>query len=125
MFSFDDQALYSATQPGRVAIEQEGGGRPETKRAPLAAGRAPAGSSDAGMRTVVLLGDAQRGVAAGEQPLRTERYHTGIVIGHTFKGAWRYLEHDWVSRSGGIVYEIAGSADTPESCGDEEVEVFS
>ena len=27
-------------------------------------------------------------------------YHTGIVIGHTIKGAWRYLEHDWVSRAG-------------------------
>ena len=51
-------------------------------------------------------------------------YHTGIVIGHTIKGAWRYLEHDWVSRAGGTVYETAGSAHTPESCGDEETEIF-
>ena len=35
-------------------------------------------------------------------------YHTGIVIAHTIKGAWRYLEHDWVSRAGGTVYETAG-----------------
>ena len=46
------------------------------------------------------------------------------MIGHTIKGAWRYLEHDWVSRAGGTVYETAGSARTPESCGDEETEVF-
>ena len=51
-------------------------------------------------------------------------YHTGIVIAHTIKGAWRYLEHDWVSRAGGTVYETAGSAHTPESCGEEEAEVF-
>ena len=51
-------------------------------------------------------------------------YHTGIVIAHTIKGAWRYLEHDWVSRAGGTVYETAGSSHTPESCGDEEAEVF-
>lgn len=51
-------------------------------------------------------------------------YHTGIVIAHTIKGAWRYVEHDWVSRAGGTVYETAGSAHTPESCGEEEAEVF-
>ena len=51
-------------------------------------------------------------------------YHTGIVIGHTIKGAWRYIEHDWVSSAGGTVYETAGSAHTPESCGEEEAEVF-
>ncbi len=51
-------------------------------------------------------------------------YHTGIVIGHTLTGAWRYLEHDWVSRAGGTVYETAGSSHTPESCGEEEAEVF-
>ena len=46
------------------------------------------------------------------------------MIAHTIKGAWRYLEHDWVSRAGGTVYETAGSAHTPESCGDEEAEIF-
>jgi 2,4'-dihydroxyacetophenone dioxygenase len=51
-------------------------------------------------------------------------YHTGIVIGHTMKGAWRYLEHDWVSKAGDTVYETAGSSHTPESVGDEDAEVF-
>lgn len=51
-------------------------------------------------------------------------YHTGIVIGHTIRGAWRYLEHDWVSRAGDTVYETAGSAHTPQSVGDEDAEVF-
>ena len=51
-------------------------------------------------------------------------YRTGTVISHTLKGAWRYLEHDWVARAGGTVYEPAGAAHTPESYGDEEAEVF-
>jgi hypothetical protein len=33
-------------------------------------------------------------------------YHTGIVIGHTVRGAWRYKEHDWVSGPGDTVYEM-------------------
>lgn len=49
-------------------------------------------------------------------------YHTGIVIAHTVKGAWRYQEHDWISRAGDTVYETAGSMHTPESL--EESEVF-
>lgn len=52
-------------------------------------------------------------------------YHTGTVIIHTVKGAWRYLEHDWVSKAGDTVYETAGSSHTPESCGDEDAEVFA
>jgi 2,4'-dihydroxyacetophenone dioxygenase len=51
-------------------------------------------------------------------------YHTGAVIGHTLRGAWRYLEHDWVSEAGDTVYETAASSHTPESVGDEEAEVF-
>jgi hypothetical protein len=34
-------------------------------------------------------------------------YHTGIVIGHTVTGAWRYQENKWVSRAGDTVYEVA------------------
>lgn len=49
-------------------------------------------------------------------------YHTGIVIGHTVKGAWRYQENNWVSRAGDTVYEVAGSSHTPESL--DETEVF-
>ena len=51
-------------------------------------------------------------------------YHTGTVIGHTMKGAWRYLEHDWISEAGDTVYETAASSHTPESVGEEDAEVF-
>jgi len=51
-------------------------------------------------------------------------YHTGIVIGHTVRGAWRYLEHDWVSEAGDTVYETAGSAHTPVSVGDDTEAFF-
>lgn len=49
-------------------------------------------------------------------------YHTGMVIAHTVKGAWRYQENNWVSRAGDSVYEVAGSSHTPESV--EETEIF-
>ena len=48
-------------------------------------------------------------------------YHTGIVIAHTVKGAWRYKENSWVSRVGDTVYEVAGSSHTPESVEDSEI----
>jgi quercetin dioxygenase-like cupin family protein len=51
-------------------------------------------------------------------------YHTGIVVGHTVKGAWRYQENNWVSRAGDTVYEVAGSRHTPESVEDTEVFFF-
>jgi quercetin dioxygenase-like cupin family protein len=38
--------------------------------------------------------------------------HYGSVILYTMKGAWRYLEHDWVARAGDFVYETAGSSHT-------------
>ena len=50
--------------------------------------------------------------------------HTGTVIGHTMKGAWRYKEHDWVSEAGDTVYEVAASSHTPVSVGEENAEVF-
>jgi 2,4'-dihydroxyacetophenone dioxygenase len=46
------------------------------------------------------------------------------VVGHTIKGAWRYLEHDWVSEAGDTVYETAASSHTPQSVGEEDAEVF-
>jgi 2,4'-dihydroxyacetophenone dioxygenase len=49
-------------------------------------------------------------------------YHTGIVVGHTVTGAWRYKENNWISRAGDTVYEVAGSSHTPESL--EETVVF-
>ncbi|HYL39459.1 MAG TPA: 2,4'-dihydroxyacetophenone dioxygenase family protein [Bryobacteraceae bacterium] len=38
--------------------------------------------------------------------------HYGSVIGFTLRGAWRYLEHEWVSRTGDIVQETPGSVHT-------------
>jgi 2,4'-dihydroxyacetophenone dioxygenase len=38
--------------------------------------------------------------------------HYGSVIVYTIKGAWRYLEHDWIARAGDFVYETAGSSHT-------------
>ena len=48
-------------------------------------------------------------------------YHTGIVIAHTVKGAWRYKENNWVSRAGDTVYEVAGSSHTPQTVEDSEI----
>ena len=42
-----------------------------------------------------------------------KHYHTGTVIVYTIKGGWKYLEHDWVSKQGGVVFETAGTSHTP------------
>jgi hypothetical protein len=34
------------------------------------------------------------------------------VFAFTLRGAWRYLEHDWIARSGDIVQETPGSVHT-------------
>ena len=49
--------------------------------------------------------------APGGTQLGTHR-HYGSVVVYTMKGAWRYLEHDWVARAGDFVYETAGSSHT-------------
>jgi 2,4'-dihydroxyacetophenone dioxygenase len=49
--------------------------------------------------------------APGGTQLGTHR-HYGSVVVYTLKGAWRYLEHDWVARAGDFVYETAGSSHT-------------
>jgi len=51
-------------------------------------------------------------------------YHTGPVIAHTIRGAWRYREQDWVARAGDTVWDAAGSVHTAESVGDEEAVIF-
>ncbi|HET9821223.1 MAG TPA: 2,4'-dihydroxyacetophenone dioxygenase family protein [Burkholderiaceae bacterium] len=38
--------------------------------------------------------------------------HPSIVVGYVIKGAWRYLEHDWVAREGSFVYEPPGEIHT-------------
>lgn len=48
--------------------------------------------------------------------------HYGSVLALTLRGAWRYLEHDWVARTGDIVHETPGSVHTLVL--QEESEVF-
>jgi len=38
--------------------------------------------------------------------------HPSWVTGYVIKGAWRYLEHDWVARTGAFVYEPPGEIHT-------------
>lgn len=38
--------------------------------------------------------------------------HPQPVHGFVLKGEWRYLEHDWVAREGGYVYESPGETHT-------------
>jgi quercetin dioxygenase-like cupin family protein len=38
--------------------------------------------------------------------------HPSWVTGYVVKGAWRYLEHDWVARAGDFVYEPPGEIHT-------------
>jgi 2,4'-dihydroxyacetophenone dioxygenase len=51
--------------------------------------------------------------------------HYGSVTLYTIKGAWRYLEHDWVAREGDFIFETASSSHTFVTEGDEMVEVFA
>jgi quercetin dioxygenase-like cupin family protein len=50
--------------------------------------------------------------------------HYGSVILYTIKGAWRYVEHDWVARAGDFVYEPAGSSHTFQVEPGETTEAF-
>jgi quercetin dioxygenase-like cupin family protein len=54
--------------------------------------------------------------------------HPSIVVGYVIKGAWRYLEHDWVARQGSFVYEPPGEIHTlvvdEHSGGDTEMITF-
>ena len=38
--------------------------------------------------------------------------HPSWVTGYVIKGAWRYLEHDWIAREGSFVYEPPGEIHT-------------
>jgi hypothetical protein len=39
-------------------------------------------------------------------------YHTQPVHGFTIAGSWRYLEHDWVARTGTYIFEPPGERHT-------------
>jgi 2,4'-dihydroxyacetophenone dioxygenase len=38
--------------------------------------------------------------------------HPSWVTGYVIKGAWRYLEHDWIAQAGAFVYEPPGEIHT-------------
>ena len=38
--------------------------------------------------------------------------HRGRVFGYTLEGSWRYLEYDWVARTGSYVQESPGATHT-------------
>lgn len=38
--------------------------------------------------------------------------HPSWVTGYVIKGAWRYLEHDWIASQGSFVYEPPGEIHT-------------
>ncbi|HYN59132.1 MAG TPA: 2,4'-dihydroxyacetophenone dioxygenase family protein [Rubrivivax sp.] len=38
--------------------------------------------------------------------------HPSWAVGYVIRGAWRYLEHDWVAREGAFVYEPPGEIHT-------------
>ena len=50
--------------------------------------------------------------------------HYGSVTLYTIKGAWRYLEHDWVAREGDFVFETAGSWHSFQTEPGEDLAVF-
>jgi 2,4'-dihydroxyacetophenone dioxygenase len=53
--------------------------------------------------------------------------HPSWVTGYVIKGAWRYLEHDWVAREGSFVYEPPGEIHTlvvDEAVGAQEMITF-
>ena len=53
--------------------------------------------------------------------------HPSLVIGYVIKGAWRYLEHDWVAKEGSFVYEPPGEIHTlvvDEGVGAQEMITF-
>ena len=53
--------------------------------------------------------------------------HPSWVTGLVLKGAWRYLEHEWVAREGSFVYEPPGEIHTlvvDEAAGGSEMITF-
>ena len=50
--------------------------------------------------------------------------HYGPLVVYTVQGSWRYLEHDWVSKPGDFVYEVANSKHTFQAEPGEDVILF-
>jgi quercetin dioxygenase-like cupin family protein len=54
----------------------------------------------------------------------SKHIHPSWVTGYVIKGAWRYLEHDWVATAGSFVYEPPGEIHTlvvDEAVGESEM----
>jgi len=47
--------------------------------------------------------------------------HYGSVFAYTLRGAWRYLEHGWVARTGDVVQETPGSVHTLQLVDESEI----
>ncbi len=67
----------------------------------------------------LLKADPVRGetITLLRAPLGTtmaKHLHTGTVIVYTVKGAWRYIEHDWIAKPGSVVFETASTSHTPQ-----------
>jgi quercetin dioxygenase-like cupin family protein len=55
------------------------------------------------------------------QGVLSRHIHPSWVTGYVIKGAWRYLEHDWIAREGAFVYEPPGEIHTlvvDDRCGE-------
>lgn len=50
--------------------------------------------------------------------------HTGFVQLYTVQGAWKYNEHKWIARKGGVVYETANSVHSFVTLPGEDTIVF-
>jgi quercetin dioxygenase-like cupin family protein len=48
----------------------------------------------------------------GRAGVLSRHIHPSWVTGYVIRGAWRYLEHDWVAREGSFVYEPPGEIHT-------------
>jgi 2,4'-dihydroxyacetophenone dioxygenase len=51
-------------------------------------------------------------------------FHPGTVVVYTVQGAWTYDE-GWVSETGDVVFEVAGSTHSPRMVGKEDTIVFA
>lgn len=64
-----------------------------------------------------LILDASRGgwttvLRVKKSGVLSRHRHPAPVHGYVIKGAWRYLEHDWVARAGTFVFEPPGETHT-------------
>jgi 2,4'-dihydroxyacetophenone dioxygenase len=98
-------------------IVQLPGIQPEIAMHRHARRRARVGAAGAG--SVVPPAAAEHGDRQLVQPaaraqggVLSRHIHPSWVTGYVIRGAWRYLEHDWVATEGSFVYEPPGEIHT-------------